>query len=350
MFQSTLEPQLQQRLLPVPSINGWLGADIATSIQGTGTDVWLFGDTLVGTLSVEGQRVISSIPRNSVGIETNGSVRHYWRPEGLNATGGFFNNDSSEEKGSWLWPLTGVAVKNTLFVFAAIVQNEPKNLGPFKFSVIGTKLIVVADYCALDPMLWKPQMKTLPFSSHALQFGAATVVTGDHLYLLGRNESSRRNESSSGGVLMRVLLSNLFDNSCIDSGLANCSEFFTLSGWSPRSSAVELKTVMEKAPTETTITWNVKLSKFVMLDIPAFSTSVFARFSDQLEGPWSTMKELFVLPSPYNDTSRFFCYAPKMHPEIGPFIWTFNSNAFKLSNLVSHIEIYTPQFVQTSLM
>jgi hypothetical protein len=61
---------------------GWMGADVATSIALTHpitnntSFVWLFGDTLVGTVSGNGTRSPQTMPRNSIGImkPTNGKM------------------------------------------------------------------------------------------------------------------------------------------------------------------------------------------------------------------------------------------------------------------------------------
>jgi hypothetical protein len=201
-FASEPDARLQ-KLLVLGGTEGWLGSDVGTSIlvaKGAGAAiavqfflllrtpslaVWLFGDTLVGNMykGASGwMRNFTSMPRNSVGVWTTNmaSVAHYWRPEGANQTGGFFNSPLQSE-GNFLWVMCGAAAEQTLYLFAAEVRNTKTGL---HFAIASTTLVVV-EHAAREPLLWKPKYIPLRFTNAQLQFASAATISNGYLHVLG---------------------------------------------------------------------------------------------------------------------------------------------------------------------
>lgn len=353
-YCTVAEEKLQQ-LMPLQK-EGWLGSDVATSIvsingsNGNGNAVWLFGDTLVGRLQTgpngELMRNWTSMPRNSIGWLEKGSNRivHYWRPEGANETGGFFNS-KLEGRGNFLWPLVGSmgGDGSSMYVFASEVHNTNTGL---HFEIVGTTLIVVDRALTTNPMEWNYRYVPLPWTNNNVSFTSSCTATADgYLYVMGSVAGLAG--PFPAGVMMRASLALL--TKC-----PSCFEFWsTSSSWiSSFSSTSQLQVVCDNVPTETTLTF-LKSVGWFFLQIPYMDTRIYIRRAASIVGPFAAPEVIYDIPAPFNDTTKFYCYAPKVHVEFdsGPnsFVFTYICNSIKVDDLKTYTNVYVPTFLRTKI-
>lgn len=342
-FTTSLDTSLQA-LVPLQK-HGWLGSDCATSIGTANESVWIFGDTLVGSLYAGSdgklRRNFTTMPRNSIGTLRKGdkSMSHFWRPEGDNQTGGFFNS-TNQSDGQFMWPLVGSMVGQDMFLFAAEVRNTNTGL---HFEIVATTLIVVKDaLTTANPLEWRYEQLLLPWSSNLIAFSSAAVTHDGYLYVLGSVNSPG---DLPTGVMMRAPVSSLLN-------CPLCFEFLSVSStWIPSfTSASELQIVCDNVPSETTLTYMKPIGWF-FLQIPYLETRIYLRRATSIVGPYSTDPiAIYDIPAPFNDTKKFFCYAPKVHEEFGngtSFVFTYLCNSFDINDLIIYTNVYVPTFLRT---
>eukprot|EP01050_Picozoa_sp_SAG11_P019265 SAG11_NODE_3042_length_2738_cov_1.067450_1_plen_333_part_10 len=64
---------------------------------------------------------------------------------------------------------------------------------------------------------------------------------------------------------------------------------------------------------EMQVQYSAALEIFVFVTIPFMSTVVEMRTSPTPQGPWSTPVAVYRIPTPQNNTAKFFCYAAMQH-------------------------------------
>jgi hypothetical protein len=206
---------------------GWLGADIATSVSlgwpsgsggggGSGNVtqafLWLFGDTLNGTMLPDGSRDITSMPRNSVGIlsvsadgSPAGTLVHSVRGDRSQPVHvGFFTPPGGNES-QWYWPTAGAAYNGSVYVFA--YRMAPSDAPLFAFQTVGIDVLSLgAPAPGSDPVTWPPPaVAPLPNINNTFTIGNAVAVSevDGFLYLLGGSGNPQ------SAIMARVPLAGL---------------------------------------------------------------------------------------------------------------------------------------------
>eukprot|EP01104_Vermistella_antarctica_P002102 TRINITY_DN1225_c0_g5_i1.p1 TRINITY_DN1225_c0_g5~~TRINITY_DN1225_c0_g5_i1.p1 ORF type:complete len:442 (+),score=69.35 TRINITY_DN1225_c0_g5_i1:358-1683(+) len=394
LYSYTTEPynEIQEVFAALPLDDGWLGADVSNTIPlGNGSSVWLFGDTLIGsvTMTPDGLlRNVKAMPRNSIGVSdivdknssfSSPSIYTYVVPN--NVSVGFFTPDIP---GSWFWVTAGELAMERLYLFAQTVRstNQP---GAFGFDVFTTTLIVVEN--PMDsPNAWEYTYYDLgPLTfNNTLSWAVAAFADDDSesLYVYGRNQDDST-AMYNDAVLMRFRYENMLLN-CFN---ASCIEYWGVDepGGHPMWTAapVRMVSLFSDAPPETTVTYNTFMGAYVTLSIPFLKSEVTIRTATNLTGPWSDAASLYNIPYPFNDTAHgVFCYAPKLHREIDPaptstknvvdndgddrvnihidddgvgtnddssFVFSFMSNAYDINYVLNHTQLYVPQFIRVNI-
>ena len=122
-----------------------------------------------------------------------------------------------------------------------------------------------------------------------------------------------------------------------------------------------MATLWQPQIAEMQVQWSKLLGVWVVVDIPFMSTVVEMRTAPAPEGPWSKPEIVYHLPSPQNDTSKFFCYSAMQHDSAslplspsaveGDVVFTFVCNGRTLADVFAPgaETSYVPQFVRLRL-
>jgi hypothetical protein len=396
-------PRAQKILNPsVTMPNGaWLGGDVAASIPVNDTlRVWLFGDTLVGSLKTECPAPLTFCNRrlatggangpvhNSVGIlrGSPGSyqpIERFWGEKPNGEPTSFFPADKPDH---YLWPLSGVPLDGGLVVLA----NE--NSSTSGLSAVAGVLLHVRN--PLDPPpQWEIRQRRIPFRKHtpdnptSLSLTSAVVHRGDFLILIGSRGSL---VEGNGTILARLPVSALKD---FESHWPWEWWMNTTENGPEWSSPLDIEKLVALAglpgSSESSIDQNQD-QLWETYQIPIFSYDIHRFTADALEGPWKDNGSVYQVPPPWSVPARrhcrrsilrsartrktmavrrqlaknplclmgnFIAYAPKSHPGLGAKgeqTLTYNVNLFfgNLKGLVHAVEtfpeFYVPRVVRRS--
>ncbi|MGH7222124.1 MAG: hypothetical protein ACRELF_02755, partial [Gemmataceae bacterium] len=174
--------------------DGWIGGDAAyTAVLSRHRVVWLFGDTLLGTVK-DGKRAGAVMVNNTVGVQTgrdkNAVIRFVAGKSRDGKPAAVFT--PADGKG-WLWPQAVVRVGKRLFVFLPQIDKS-KDPGVFGFRHICQWLAVI-DNADDEPLQWRVKQQRLPFARfgprRVRSWGSAVLADGDHLYVYGYQEQGK---------------------------------------------------------------------------------------------------------------------------------------------------------------
>ena len=295
-----------------------LGMDGAYSLPlGQGKSLWIFGDTLLGSWTSDGQRRIDGMPANTGAIVAD-------REWPLGFPGAKFVRESAVlmESGSdkrRRWPLDLIRTPAGPAMF--YVEIAPHGTGPLDFSVVGSGLVRLGRDFSGDRGigLWPGDSPT--FGTSAMEWkGNMYLYAGGAKTYLARNTMSRLAEPG---------------------GYAYWSE----GGW--RSKWQDAARLPESGP-EMTVRFNAYLGAFVMVYIPPFGRDVMLRLAPEPWGPWSEPRKVASC-QPLADPSAS-CYGAKQHVELDAdlgrhVVITYNTNTTSEA-LKLRIDLYWPRLVR----
>jgi hypothetical protein len=325
---------------------GWLGADVAYSIpQPSGTDVWIFGDTLYGTHRVVKGNVPTMV-RNSIGISSctadgGWQVHYYLRKDKSGKPISFFQPRSTSD---WYWAMDGFRAGKDLWITLLCVRadDRPSALG---FKTCGTDLARITSP-GPDPLAWKvTYFPLVPDGVHAYPSATALVV-GGYAEIFALNETGKKPL-----LVTRIPLRGL-------NAPKEHVEFLAADGqWQKGFDPARAAPVMTPGSPELSIRFHADLNKWVaiMFEPDGFSSKILLRTATSPTGPWSAGKVIYSVPemavsNPDYDKDTF-CYAAKEHPEFehGDLVFTYACNTMSVPKLQSEPGIYFPQTVRMAM-
>jgi hypothetical protein len=190
-----LAPAVVLQAEPVPEWDrkfaarqGWVGGDEAYSaVLGPGRILWLFGDSLLGTVQ-DGGRPGATMVNNTVAVQAG---------RGKDAAVRFVAGKAKDGKPAalftpvdgqgWLWPQAAVRVDGRLFLFLQQIDRT-RDPGVFGFKPIGQWLATV-DNPDDDPEAWRVKQRKVPFAEFTpgreRSSGSAVLAAGTYLYVYG---------------------------------------------------------------------------------------------------------------------------------------------------------------------
>ncbi len=323
--------------------SGWIGGDgVASAEIGSGRLLWLFGDTILGTVK-NGGRPGATMVNNTLGIQdTNDAAIRFLN--GKKADGkpaAFFL--PADGKG-WFWPLSARRVGDRLFIFLSQIDKSP-NPGVFGFKGIGVWLVVVENPDA-EPEKWRVQQNQVPFTEFAKgrerSWGSSLLLDGKDLYVFGYDE-----ERGQGFLKRKLILARMPAEKVAD---FNSWRFYTPTGWSDKSA--DVAKLADNMGTEFSVTPLPGGKGFVAVTTEnGLSDRVMGRFASAPEGPWSAAVLLYKCPEMGKDKG-VFSYAAKAHP------WAAKGNELLISYCVNTWEFarlfrdeaeYRPKFVRVQV-
>ena len=386
----------------------WLGGDCASSLRlpsrGPNATLWLFGDTLLGTMMGGGgggggggprlrRQRGCVMPHQSYALQQGqGALRYAWKSDA--ATGAplsIFEASAGQptlrcaepfddlapyywvvqgiDAATVLQPQPGVAQVDKLLLLAVRVAGTPGvGLG---FKVLGTTAIVVSNPAtAADPSEWQYTAKDMTTCGDdpstceqwttAIAPAPATADCTACVYLVGQP-----GPTTAKAQIMRSPLSALLELN-FSSGEILCSD----GQWRPRLPGAPLPPMAQRMglfdqQPSTTLVFHPFLNKWLAAATNAFAGKEILLWSTEgsdVAGPWRS-EVMYTLPLPYNDGAEVFCYAVKIHPHLidrpDELVTTVMSNAFNMSVLFGDVpnqqhnfggnRIYTPYVLRTTL-
>jgi len=334
---------LQERIDPRPVEHGlaWLGADVAASVPlGDGRAVWLFGDTLLGSVRTDCPRGEDYCHRvadddafiaNSVGVmPPDGPLAFHWRRDGDGAAPIFRAPDPDEI----IWPLAVVRLGERLLI-AANLHTRAAGLTP-----VGNLYLLVADARG-PPEAWvvtrhlAPGVLDLDDQQRALTWTTALVPAGPWLYVFGQR---------GVGFYARTVLARLPLDTIGAAGWQLAPEYLLdVDGggttWSRALDAARLHEVVGLPGTTEATVDRHPTHGWLTYRLAPFGDAIRQYSARALEGPWSDDGVAYTLPAPWSGPCRapapscagsgWIAYGVKSHAELAPperVVLTYNVN------------------------
>lgn len=158
--------------------DGWTGGDGTLSVLlPDGRTVWLFGDSLLGTVAPDNTRSADTpFIRNCLVVQDGAALetRHQWTGD---SAGAFFAPLSAQE---WFWPGDGTVEENRLHIFLHRFQLEAPALWRWRWT--GTALATLS----LPALQWI-DTKAAP-SENGILYGACILETEEYTYIYGTQD------------------------------------------------------------------------------------------------------------------------------------------------------------------
>ena len=348
MVQSAVTRLPELDALFAPQATGYLGADCAMSI-GLGDDrvLWLFGDTLIGTLK-DGRRHPSGMPRNSIAIQRTGAPPHFVGTFRWSETDGkpdSFWRLPEVHPDEWFWPVTGRVIDDTLVILGVSVVKGPGPCEALQFRVCRGWIIRVPNPSD-DPANWSIQASPVGDPEGRVFLGMAHHLDGEWMYLFGFRRPADRNWKGLGTILARVPAALMADG---DPLLA--AEYWSADGgWT--TNAEDAAVMFKPAVTEGSIHYDAPRRRFVATTYNSRNRDFLVTTAPEITGPWSEPLVVWQ-PAEHEPLDDFLSYTFRIHPHLSPdqdtLVLTYVVNAKEWEGLVSRPDTYYPRFVKLDL-
>lgn len=336
LISVTIDPVYDKMLYPQPS--GWIGSDVAHSTPlSQSKNLWLFGDTFIGTVSNGKRNTGAKFINNSIAIQDLDSspttnVKYYW---GQNDTS-FFPHQAGTP-GNIYWPTMSVMIKGELFIFCYSVASG--------FTLENTTMIRVSNPLE-SPDKWNVRYFDLGIDNGIIGVHSAMIVEEPYLYMMGYYNNQYM-------VLARALTQDL-----LNGGLSEVFEYWVSSGniktWSKTSQ--NLVPLFSPSNTETDIYYEPKWDRYFAMAYNPFQPTIYLTTAKSLTGPWSQPVCIYDVPEFEAVSFDIIAYAVRPHPELstkpGEMIISYATNALGgLEPLFTEegLGIYYPRFIRIQL-
>ena len=321
--------------------NGWLGSDVAHSIQLNDKKVlWLFGDTFVGEREQNCRGKNWVFLNNTIGImelknNTPCDMKFYW---GLNNSkpDSFFLT-RKEIPGDFLWPTNGIVINDSLVIFCMAVNKTADQT----IDIAGTVCIRVDNYLE-EPNNWLFEIWDFKFNEgipHAAFFK-------DDYYIY--NFLTNRNYFNDGMYLGRN--KKVFFRAKNDS---KQMEFFNGDSWDKKFS--NAKECFYPSCSESNIYFDKKTKLFFTTTYRPQDNEMLLTWAERITGPWKKPIKIFEIPES-NKQFSVHSYAMRIHGWLSDktkrLIISYATNEFGgMDNLMmpEGMDIYRPKFVEVKL-
>jgi len=326
-----------------PYTQGWLGGDAAYSVPlppahlgppSAQRTLWLFGDSFVseepGATNREGAHFIHNSVAVSVCAEAGFEIEYFWQRTGREGARAFLHPPRSTEEDTYWWLFSGFMNRGALYLgLLEVTRTSPSGPLGLPFRLEGMKLARI-DRPEAPPLAWRPRIAALSRSHEGFP-GAAMVVHEQHVYFFSFHGAQSPEPS---GFLARLPLDALDP---FPADLTDRLQTWTKGNlWQTGFRPDEAQSVMADSATEMSVDFDPLLERWLAVygfpvmnpsggqrpdaSDPVLSDAVYARTSEDLEGPWSAPRTLYHFPE-LSDTERApgtFCYAAKAHPHLSP--------------------------------
>ena len=170
---------------------GWIGGDgLASATLGPKRILWLFGDSMLGTVK-DGKRVGANMVNNAVAVQEgfakDASIRFIVGKTKDGKPAAFI---TPADGTGWFWPQSAIRVDNRLFLFLPQIEKT-KDTGVFGFKQVGQWLASVKNPDD-KPENWRIDQSKVPCADfkegRERSWGSAVLEDSEFIYVYGYDE------------------------------------------------------------------------------------------------------------------------------------------------------------------
>ncbi len=333
----TFQPELPAYYNLFNRTNGWIGADVSSSIPlSSQKTLWLYGDTWNGTIEDNKRKNYTFTAHNTIAIQDGtdpsaATLNYYFGS--TPSTTFFIPNDNI----GMLWPMHGTMINSELYIF--FVQSDTAT-GGFGFKLVNSKLIKISNPLA-HPSQWLMTQYQVPHSffspTKQIVFGSNLIQKDGYTYIYGTETD---NTISNRYLLLSRVKSDSITN-------FSSWKFYSQGQW--KSDYQISDRLTSKMGFEFSISFQPQKNKFVLVNCDlGFSQGINIQYADSLWGNWTTPVSIYQCPEPAWG-NKIFCYAAKGHPELSAnneLIITYVANSTDVNDIINDARLYWPRFIK----
>jgi len=319
-----------------------LGQDAAYSIPIRQNEtLWVFGDTIIGTLDETGRRILEGMPCNTGLIcrdadAANGLQAYEYLLDQTSVPRQLISLEPDEAPDVYrVWGMHGCHLAGKIYWYFIRIRIDPDGIWPYKFATAGSGL-AVSNY---------PELKFRRLENHG-----TTLWWGDKAPCMG---VAVLPEVESGYIYVYATLYRELKHYCYiarvrPEAIENPAAYEYLCNPAPRWSAdaAAAISIMEEMPTELSVSYNAYLSCYLAVHSLETRGKMVGRTAPTPWGPWSaptvlwTSKVALRNPLVYNGP---MVYAGKEHAELA------RENGRIIYLTCVEFEEYLPRLVEVEL-
>jgi hypothetical protein len=317
----------------LPRGDGFTGGDGTYSVQlPDGRTLWIFGDTFIGSVTPELQRVKTtpSYIRNSFVTVADKGLNTFQQGERSEFKSMIIppevtkGSSGTTEQEMWYWPGAGFVADGKLKVFVSkFSQKDHSDMWAFNF--LGTELVEFS-----LPDLKQQEVHHFPELDN-IHFGHALMESGEFYYIYGLKKEHP--------YVARAPRKNI---------LAEW-EFFDGKNWGRNSeNAVP---VLEFVGSEQFSVFEWKGTYIMIMQEGDLGRKIYSFTSKNPEGPWANQKLIYETPIPAG-CGDCWTYNALAHPQLTEnemLLVSYNTNSMTMEDHYKDALIYRPRFFRVPL-
>ena len=177
-----------------------------------------------------------------------------------------------------------------------------------------------------------------------ITIGNCFIQYDGYVYLYGSNN----------GVLYNGFVTRITNNNFINGNWSSLMVYTINLTWEYYYDINTIpNTIFSPLPLTSAITFNSKFNIWIIIIASSFiSTNIMVRYSSNLI-EWSDEQVIYKVPSSLSVIANSMWYAPNFHNEFNDndseFVWSYNTNSFNVTDLVSDLNLYYPRFIKTTI-
>jgi len=337
--------------------SGWTGADgiysiplnefDATSDNPAGKQLILFSDTFIGEVDSSNKRVNTKLINNTLALLQSNSpnpsdIQFFWKEDSTNAPKTVFvPNTPNANPGDWYWLMDGIALNDTIYVFALRLNHTTGGLG---FEVNGVVLLkfnldsanFISDVEQFDtPLFFKNESEgwdiVMGQAVMPMTISSGNPSPDGYIYIYG--------PKSGGGSGKELVAARVLSN---EIGNFQKWKFWNGTEWgSDIANCVSLTNGISQEFSVTPIASNKYLVVYQL------GNSVAFRMGESPIGPFGIFHSIYNCPEVLIDPD-VFVYNAKAHPSLSnkkEMLISYNVNSFSFADNLANADIYRPRFI-----
>ncbi len=302
--------------------DGWTGGDGTLSILlPDGRSVWLFGDTLLGTIAANNTRAADTpFIHNCLVAQDRQQLTTLYRSDG-GVPSAFFSPPIGP---GWFWPGDGLVTANQLLLFLHYFEPQGSDLWSWRWrgTMIATLSLPDLQWIATDPA---------PGADHIL-YGVSILQTEEFTYIYGADDQPFPKHAHVAKAL--------------PGRIKDPWRYFSSQGWSadPRATSSILTGVSAQY---SVIQRQGFFFLFTMDGREPFSNLLVAYRALSPSGPWQGPVKLYQAPEAKGDIVAYNPFAHTQFSDQNKILISYNLNHISdATSLFRDASIYRPRFVR----
>ena len=297
---------------------GWTGGDATYSIPlPDGRNLWLFGDTFLGTVKADRSRPGTGLINNTFVVQDGEQLTPLYTGSAGNASAFV----QPEEEGWWYWPGHGVARNDTLQVVLFGFKNTGGGAWGFEYTSID-----IARFSLPDIRLLSIERKV---TAPTVNYGACIMEEDGFYYLYGAEKN---------GLLKYLHLARV----PVSEGLQGEWAYYDGTGWAsgPGQSARLFANVSEQFSV-----FKHEGRFYLLTQHHILGGEIYLYRSEAPFGPFAEKTLVYCTPETEGNIFTYNAFAHTQFLDDGALLVSYNVNSFNFSDLFTNADNYRPYFV-----